>query len=128
MAPSTTGPASTSGAPGLVYLVHLEAPLAHSRHYVGYSRSAWNLRLRMGHHRSGSGSRFLAAVGKAGIRFQPVLVVDGTRADERALKDGKHVSRVCPACRGHVHVCFGCGRLYKHRGWLVRHQATKGCT
>jgi hypothetical protein len=112
---------------GLVYLVHLEQPLAHARHYVGWSASAWNLRLRLAHHRAGSGSRFLAAVTKAGIRFQPVRVVEGTRADERHLKNGKNVARLCPVCRGHRHVCMGCGRLYQHAGWLRRHQLTKGC-
>lgn len=116
-------------SPGLVYVAHLEAPLAHARHYVGWTKDSWNLRLRLAHHRAGNGSAFLRAVGKAGIRFQLVAVTEGTRHDERRVKDGGHVGlRHCPVCQGQLHVCFGCGRLYKHRGWLTRHHLTKGCS
>lgn len=118
-----------AGQAGLVYTIHLEQPLAHARHYVGWTKDSWNLRLRVGHHRAGSGARFLAAVGKAGIRFAVVDVTEGTRHDERRVKLGKNTgARRCPVCRGHRHVCFGCGRLYRHAGWLRRHQLTKGCS
>lgn len=116
------------GVTGLVYVIHLEAPLAHARHYVGWTKNSWNLRLRLAHHRAGSGSRFLHHVGKAGIRWQLVAVKEGDRREERRMKDGGHVGlRHCPVCRDGRHLCFGCGKLYRHAGWLRRHQLLKGC-
>lgn len=112
---------------GLVYVIHLEQPLAHARHYVGWTKDSWNFRLRMAHHRAGSGARMMAAVGKAGIRWAPVLVMDGTRDDERRLKNGKNVGkRLCPVCAGARLVCFDCGKTYRYAGWLRRHQAATG--
>jgi hypothetical protein len=114
------------GQLGLVYTIHLEVPLCHARHYVGWTASPWHLSLRLAHHRAGNGSRLLAAVTKAGIRFVVADVQPGTRADERRKKDRKDCPRTCQLCRGQRLACFDCGRLYRFPGWLTRHQAATG--
>lgn len=111
----------------MIYVLHFEQPLAHARHYIGFTQGSWSYRLRLAHHRAGSGARLMAAVGKAGIRWQPVLTLPGGRCEERRLKDRKDVGkRLCPVCTGRRLVCFDCGRLYRHPGWLRRHHAQTG--
>jgi hypothetical protein len=114
---------------GLVYIIHLELPLAHARHYVGWSSSWWNLYRRLDHHRAGSGARMMAAVEKAGIRWAVVEVRVGTRSDERRLKNRKdYGKRSCPVCMGKKVACFfpRCGKVYRYEGWLQRHQEAVG--
>ena len=116
---------------GLIYFIHFETPLAHAHHYVGWTASAWNLRLRLGHHRSGNGARLMAAVEKAGIRWCVVEVRAGTRTDERRVKNRKdYGKRACPVCTGRRLACFetGCGKTYRYAGWLRRHQLATGHT
>lgn len=107
----------------VVYLLHLEAPHAHARHYVGWSA---NLAYRLDHHRAGRGARLLAAVSAAGGRFIVARLWNGTRTDERRLHNRKNTPRICPVCRGELHPCFGCGRLYRRASTPARH-ARAGC-
>lgn len=106
-----------------VYLVHLEQPRAHARHYIGWSQ---NLPRRIAHHRAGNGARLLAAVSAAGGRYVVARVWTGTRTDERRLHRAKCSPRLCPICTGRAHACFGCGRVYRYPGWLARHRSV--CT
>ena len=50
-----------------VYLIHLDRPLAHARHYLG---STDDLERRLHEHQQANGSRMLAAVARAGISWQ----------------------------------------------------------
>jgi hypothetical protein len=72
-----------------VYLIHLDRPLAHARHYLG---STDDLERRLHEHEQGNGSKMLAAVARAGIPWRlgrtkswPQLL-PGNRAWERRLK------------------------------------------
>ena len=81
-----------------VYLLHLNAPLAHARHYVGFAR---DVDRRLAHHRAGSGARMLAVAVERGIGFELARVwPDGDKSFERKLKNCKHAARYCPACAG----------------------------
>ena len=85
------------GFPGTVYLVHLDEPFGHARHYLGYA-SPGNLHSRLAHHAAGSGANLLRHVAKAGIGWQLARTWPGSRSRERQLKARGH-SRCCPVCR-----------------------------
>lgn len=95
---------------GTVYLVHFSRPLHHARHYLGWT-AAENLANRLARHAAGRGARILRAVTLAGIPWELVAVAPGTRASERQLKRGKHIARICPACRQDN------GRAWERRTW-----------
>lgn len=83
--------------PGTVYLICLDTPFGHARHYIGWSR--W-LRRRLAHHVNGTGCWFLKKVGEAGITWTVVRTWKGaTRTFERSLK-GRGATRYCPRCTG----------------------------
>ena len=82
-----------------VYLIHLDRPLAHARHYLG---STDDLARRLHEHEQGNGSKMLAAVARAGITGP------GDRAWERRLKRYKKSKRLCPICSAGAH-----GRMQK---------------
>jgi predicted GIY-YIG superfamily endonuclease len=85
----------------MVYLVHLERPLAHARHYIGFVETPDRLDTRIEYHRQGRGSKFLRAVAEAGIDFAVARTWrDGDRRLERRLKNRKEAPRLCPLCRG----------------------------
>jgi predicted GIY-YIG superfamily endonuclease len=101
-----------------VYLVHLDVPLGEpqtaaareerhlpprktdkphrAQHYIG-----WTLCLsqRMQEHRTGRGSRMLAAATAAGIAFRVARQwPGGDRSLERRLKNYKNARDLCPIC------------------------------
>ena len=79
-----------------VYLVCLDEPYFHPRHYVGY---ADDIARRIQTHRAGQGSPLLAAATAAGIGWQVVQVWPGAdRRFERKLHN-RHGSRLCPRPR-----------------------------
>lgn len=84
-----------------VYLIHLDTPLHHAKHYLG---SAVNVDARIAHHRSGSGARLLKAVNEKGIGWNVVRTwetKDGEgRQLERKLKNRKNAPKLCPVCTG----------------------------
>jgi predicted GIY-YIG superfamily endonuclease len=93
--------------PGLIYLLHFAKPIgnlanrrAQARHYIGYTTSKRTLPQRLAHHRAGRGSRLMHAVAQAGIDFEVARTWEGSRDDERRLKNRKKAHRLCPACRG----------------------------
>ncbi len=97
--------------PRTVYLIHLDRPLAHARHYLG---STDDLERRLHEHEQGNGSRTLAAVARAGIPWRlartkswPQLL-PGDRTWERRLHKYKKSRRLCPLCSAGAH-----GRMQK---------------
>ena len=84
--PQTTG----------VYLIHLDTPLSHAKHYIGW---ASNIRNRLTHHRAGQGARMLQVCVERGITFNVVRVwPHAARAWERKLKNRKNAKILCPIC------------------------------
>lgn len=87
-----------------VYILHLETPLKHARHYTGYSENMWTLRKRLEHHRNGtSGCRFMRVIFELGISFTLARVFRGKKFDrsfERKLKNTCSVPDYCPICSG----------------------------
>jgi predicted GIY-YIG superfamily endonuclease len=85
-----------SGEVGIVYLLHLHAPLGHARHYIGWSSS---LDRRLAHHLAGSGARMLAIARQRGITWELARTWPGsTRKREAQLKRKGGASRMCPLC------------------------------
>lgn len=81
---------------GTVYLIHFEKPLAHARHYLGYTD---DLLTRMKQHRKGNGSRLMQVIGEHGIDWILVRTWRGTRKLERQLKNRKNSPQLCPICQ-----------------------------
>jgi len=90
-----------------VYILHLNTPLHHARHYTGFSTNSRTLAERLEHHRRGSaGCRFTSVLHDLGIGFTLARVFVGKRFDrnfERKLKNTKKVTRYCPICAGREH-------------------------
>lgn len=82
---------------GTVYLLHLEEPFGHARHYTGWADGG-NLSRRLAHHLAGSGANLLRHVGKAGIGWELARTWPGDRREERRLKKQGGASRRCPLC------------------------------
>jgi predicted GIY-YIG superfamily endonuclease len=80
---------------GTVYLLHLDPPYKHARHYIGW---ASDLDQRMEAHRSGRGARLMEVVKDAGGTFQLVRTWPGPRALERAIKNRREAPKLCPTC------------------------------
>lgn len=82
---------------GTVYLIHLESPIAHAQHYIGWSQY---LKQRVEHHRRGTGAKFLAEAARRGINFDVARKwKNPNRNFERKLKNQKNARRFCPHCR-----------------------------
>lgn len=82
---------------GTVYLIHLQNPISHAQHYIGWSRA---FKKRIEHHKNGTGAKFLAEAVRRAIPFN--VVRKWTNADghfERKLKNRKNARLLCPLCR-----------------------------
>ena len=83
---------------GTIYLLHLQHPYCHARHYLGWT--ARRLDERLAEHRAGRGSPLIAAAAAAGITFELAATWPGTRHDERRLHRYKNSpARLCPICK-----------------------------
>jgi hypothetical protein len=82
---------------GRVYVIHLDPPYRHARHYIGIAQDG-NVARRVAEHAAGRGSRLCLAAVRAGCRLLVVLVVPGTLGTERRMHN-RHGTRVCPRCR-----------------------------
>ena len=82
--------------PGTVYLLHLDQPFKHARHYLGW---ASDLDARLAQHAAGDGARLLQVVRDAGIGWQLARTWPGDRYRERQLKKQGGRSRMCPVCK-----------------------------
>lgn len=85
---------SACGA-GVIYLLHLDRPYRHARHYCGWTT---NLPERLAAHASGRGARLLEVVAAEGIGWQLSRIWVGDRHRERAIKNQGGLSRSCPMC------------------------------
>jgi predicted GIY-YIG superfamily endonuclease len=86
-----------SDVPGTVYLLHLDPPYKHARHYLGW---AADLAARMADHAEGRGARLLAVQKAAGGTWHLTRTwTDATRSYERRIKNTGHVPHYCPACQ-----------------------------
>ncbi len=97
----TNAPAlPATGQSGTVYLVHLEHPYHHARHYLGW---ALDVDQRLTEHREGRGSPLLRAATMAGIDFRIARTWPETdRYFERQLKSWHKSSQLCPLCQHHA--------------------------
>ena len=88
----------------MVYILHLDTPLAHARHYVGFSTNKRTLRERLIHHAKGTANcRFTQVLHDLGITFTLARVFRGKKYDrnfERKLKNTHDTARYCPICSG----------------------------
>ena len=80
-----------------IYLLHLDTPLAHARHYVGL---ADDLDARLERHASGQGARMLAVCRERNITWTLARTWTGDRNFERWLKRKKGAAWFCPLCSG----------------------------
>ena len=79
-----------------VYVIHLEQPLGHARHYIGY---ADNIARRVQEHLDCRGGRLLCAAVRKDIPFEVVRIYPGEgRSFEKRLKLSKVGGRYCPVC------------------------------
>jgi predicted GIY-YIG superfamily endonuclease len=78
-----------------VYLIHLEKPLKHAKHYLGFSE---DIQERVKQHRNGRGAAFMKAIKKNGISWYVSRIWDGDRELERILKNQHNASHLCPTC------------------------------
>jgi predicted GIY-YIG superfamily endonuclease len=81
-----------------VYLLHIDPPLGHARHYTGFTKDDTPDR-RLARHRVGHGSKMLAAAVKGGrtlslVHYWP----GGTLKFEAYLKRRGDTKSWCPAC------------------------------
>jgi len=81
----------------MVYLIHLDTPLAHATHYLGY---ADDLQARLERHACGQGARMLQVCRERGITWQLARTWSGDRKVERKLKRRKDAPHICPICAG----------------------------
>jgi len=80
-----------------IYLLHLDTPLRHAKHYLGL---ADDLDARLERHANGHGARMLAVCRDRGITWRCVRTWQGDRKLERWLKRKKAAPSFCPLCAG----------------------------
>jgi hypothetical protein len=85
---------------GTVYLLHLDPPYKHARHYTGHAEPG-RLHARLAAHAAGSGARLMQVVKDAGGSFRLARTWPGGRTRERELKDRHDAPRLCPICTSH---------------------------
>lgn len=83
-----------------VYILHLDTPLHHAKHYSGFSQNGRTLKQRIAHHENGTARcKFTDALHRLGIGFKLARVfIDADRNFERALKNTHNVPYYCPIC------------------------------
>ena len=86
---------------GTIYLLHWDgrlgsgAPRNQAWHYTGWYRSE----SRIGHHRNGTSDvAIVNAFLKAGFGFVIARTREGTKEDERRIKNAGGARRYCPIC------------------------------
>jgi len=84
-------------AVGTVYLLHFDTPLAHARHYLGFT---FDLDRRLKEHAGGNGNaRIMEVLAERGIGFILARTWEGPQRLERQLKRQHHGPRLCPLCK-----------------------------
>ena len=85
---------------GTVYLLHLDPPYQHARHYTGHAEPG-NLNARLAAHAAGTGARLMQVIREAGGTFRLARTWPGSRTRERELKNRHEAPRLCPICTEH---------------------------
>ena len=83
----------------MIYILHIDPPLHHARHYVGWTRDK-NVTRRVQEHLEQRGrrpSRLVRAALTAGCLVTLVASFEGTRETERTLKRRGSAASYCPA-------------------------------
>ncbi len=87
---------------GSVYIICMDRPLAHSRHYVGWT-NGHSLESRFKAHKSGRGARMLRAANEEGIDYMITRVWEHKdRHFERWVKNQHNTAQFCPRCASNV--------------------------
>lgn len=86
-----------TGVPGTIYCLHIEPPLGHAKHYLGWTGGA--VEDRLADHRAGRGARLTAGAVRAGCKLVVAWTKPGDRNEERRLKRCKCTPRDCPQCK-----------------------------
>jgi len=87
--------------PATVYLLHLDQPYQHARHYTSNgAASSRSLKARPTEYEKGQGARLLQVVKAAGIAWTLARTWPGDRKRERQFKAHGGASRRCPQCGG----------------------------
>jgi hypothetical protein len=84
---------------GTVYLEHLDQPLCHARHYLGWTAEE-TPDARHRQHVRGVGARMLQVANERGITYGVARTWPGARDLERRLKGQHNSPRLCPICSG----------------------------
>lgn len=90
-----------------LYLLHFSEPLGDpgrprmsASHYLGFAKDEQSRELRIQHHRRGtSGVPITKAAVDRGIELLVGWLGEGTRDDERRMKNNGHHDRRCEVCR-----------------------------
>lgn len=81
-----------------VYLLHFDPPYKHAQHYLGFAEGDPIYRIRK-HRRGASRATLPMAAAAAGCEMRIAWVwPDGTRTDERRLKNRSHLPKLCRFC------------------------------
>jgi hypothetical protein len=81
---------------GTVYLLHLDPPFGHAKHYTGWASDLYG---RLAHHGTTTGANLLLHAAKAGGSWTLARTWPGDRYLERRLKRSGGAARRCPICR-----------------------------
>lgn len=85
----------------MIYILHIDPPLAHARHYVGWTKDE-DVTRRVNEHLMQTGSRpskLIGAALAAGRKITLAGTIEGDRTMERQLKNRGGASSYCPLCR-----------------------------
>ncbi len=84
---------------GSVYLLHLDPPYKHARHYIGFT--TLDIEERLQRHQTERGARLLQAQRRAGGTWRLTRLWTAVpRGFELLLKRRGGAARVCPVCLG----------------------------
>jgi hypothetical protein len=85
----------------MIYILHIDPPLKHARHYVGWTKDD-DVSRRVAEHLNQTGSRPSKLVGaalRAGCVVTLAGTLEGDRTTERKLKARGGAMSYCPLCR-----------------------------
>ncbi len=83
----------------VIYLLHIHPPYKHARHYLGITQDL-DARLRL--HQDGQGARLTQVCIENGHKLELVRTWDGSRNDERRLKNQENGQNLGPLCNPKV--------------------------
>jgi hypothetical protein len=85
----------------VIYILHIDPPLKHARHYVGWTKDA-DVSRRVNEHLTQTGGRPSKLIGAALAAGRTVTLagtLEGDRDFERRLKARGSAVKYCPLCR-----------------------------